>query len=798
MPYLDQAEFYSEFGSFDVSITLPSNYIVGATGDLQNEDEKKQLEILSADTSWMKTPDFGGAGFPASSSQMKTLRYTENQIHDFAWFADKRFHVLKDKVKLPDSGREVTIWTMFTNQEASLWMNARSYVSHAILYFSKWIGDYPYNTFTAIQSALNSGSGMEYPGLTVIGLAKDPYLLDEVLAHEICHNWFYSALGSNERRFPFMDESIVSAYESRYMDKIYPGKKLWEIDFKNRKLARFFQIEEMPVQRIRELEWLVPARRNSEQPVNLAAPDYNYENYGSIIYNKAAQGFNYLQSYLGDSLFDSIMHDYYHTWKNKHPQPEDLRAVFKSHTEKDLSWFFDDFLGTTKRLDYKIVRLENQKLLIKNIGELNAPLLIAGMTGDSIISEKWEDGFEGKKWINSQWKNYSEIIIDPGHKMTELFRLNNNIRTSGLCPRADPVQFQLLYTVEDPDKRSLIFLPAFDWNSADGFMAGVAVHNGALIPKPIEYFVIPFYTFRNPSLTGYGKISINKTPYNNFIRLATLSLEGSQFGAPGNHDYQNVKVGLDLYFRPDKMINPVSQKVFGYYIAASDLPQIELFTKAKIRSYLQFGYLMERTGIINPFNMTVSFESGRSFQKASLELNYKYSYYGMKNGLEIRIFTGTMLKNTSDPIYSFSASGRGGREQYLFQGVYPDRFSEFPKTFWSRQMTLSEGGLVTPVNDSLGYSSRICSLSLTSSLPGKASLIPLKPFINLLLNDHGSGTNYKSPLFYEAGFKIGIWGVFEIYFPLLVSDNIDVITGSFRNRIRFVFRLDKINPKSFK
>jgi len=799
MPYLDQAEFYSEFGSFDVSITLPSNYIVGATGDLQNEEEKKQLEILSADTSWMNTLDFGGAGFPASSSQMKTLRYTENQIHDFAWFADKRFHVLKGKVKLPDSGREVTIWAMFTNQEASLWMNARSYISHALLCYSKCIGDYPYNTFTGIQSALNSGSGMEYPGLTVIGLAKDPYLLDEVLAHEICHNWFYSALGSNERRFPFMDESIVSAYESRYMDERYPGKKLWEIDIKNRKLAKFFQIEEMPVQRIRELEWLVPARRNSEQPINLAAPDYSIENYGSIIYNKAAQGFNYLRSYLGDSLFDSIMHDYYHTWKNKHPRPEDLKAVFESHTEKDLSWFFDDFLGTTRRLDYKIVRFENQKVLIKNTGELKAPLLIAGMIGDSIISEKWEDGFEGKKWINSDRNNYSEIIIDPGHKMTELFRLNNNIRTSGICRRADPVQFQLLYTVEDPDKRSLIYFPAFDWNSTDGFMAGVALQNGTLIPKPVEYFVIPFYTFRNPSLTGYGKISINETPYNNFIRLATLSLEGSRFGAPGNQAYQNMKVGLDIYLRPDKMINPVSQKVFGYYIAASDLPQVELLTKAKIRSYLQFGYLMERTGIINPFNMMVSFESGRSFQKASLELNYKYSYYGMNNGLEIRIFTGTMLKNDpADPLYAYSASGRGGREQYLFQGLYPDRFSKFPKTFWSRQMTLSEGGLVTPVNDSLGYSRWICSLSLTSSLPGKASRIPIKPFINLLLNDHGSATNYKSPLFFEAGLKAGFWNFFEIYFPLLVTDNIDAITGSFKNRIRFVFRLDKINPRSFK
>jgi len=797
MPYLDQGEFYSEFGSFDVSITLPSNYVVGATGNLQNEEEMKWLDMLSADTSWMKTPDFGGAGFPPSSDQMKTLRYTENQIHDFAWFADKRFHVLKGNVKLPDSNREVTTWVMFTNQEASLWIDAISYVNRAIWYFSKCNGDYPYNTFTAIQSALTSGAGMEYPGLTVIGLAGDPYLLDEVLAHEICHNWFYSSLGSNERRFPFMDEGIVSAYESRYMDERYPGKKLWEIDLKNRKLAKFFRIEEMPVQRIQEYDWLIPGRSNLEQPGNLAAPDYTYANYGNIVYSKVALGFNYLRAYLGDSIFDSSIHDYYHTWKFRHPGPDDLRAIFESHSAKDLSWFFDDFLGTTKRLNYKMVRLDNQKLLIKNKGELKAPLLIAGMIGDSICSQKWEDGFEGKKWITTDLNNYSEIKIDPQHKMTELYRLNNNIRTSGICRKADPFQFQFLYTIEDPDKRYLMYIPAFDWNKTDGFIAGVILNNGTLIPKPVEYLVIPFYTFRNPGLAGYGNISFNITPYDNLIRLATFSMEGSQFGAPGNQNYHIAKIGLDLNFRTNKMTNLINQKVFGYYVAASDLTQIELLMQAKMRSYLQFGYIMERTGLIDPFNMSVSFESGKSFQKTSLELNYKYSYYGKNSGLEVRIFAGAMLKNTSsDPFYAFSASGRSGREQYFYQGIYPDRFSEFPKTLWSRQMTLSEGGLVTPVNDSLGYSRWICSLSLTSNLPEIVSWIPVKPFVNLLLNDHGRGTIDKSQLFFEAGLKTGIWNFFEIYFPLYVSDNINSLSGSFKDRIRFVFRLDKLN--SFK
>ena len=191
--------------------------------------------------------------------------------------------------------------------------------------------------------------------------------------------------------------------------------------------------------------------------------------------------------------------------------------------------------------------------------------------------------------------------------------------------------------------------------------------------------------------------------------------------------------------------------------------------------------------------MSIGFETGKSFVKTSLEINHKLSYNGKNSGLESRFFAGAMLKNgNADPRYGISAGGRSGRELYLYQGIYPDRFGEFPNTLGSRQMTLSEGGLVTPVNDILGYSRWVCSLSLTSSLPGKVSVIPVKPFVNLLLNDHGAGINNKSLLFVEAGFKAGIWNLFEIYFPLLVSDNINSIAGSFKNRIRFVFRLDKL------
>jgi len=339
-----------------------------------------------------------------------------------------------------------------------------------------------------------------------------------------------------------------------------------------------------------------------------------------------------------------------------------------------------------------------------------------------------------------------------------------------------------------------MYIPALNWTKENGLMFGVALHNGFLTPKPFEYFVMPFYVFNNSGLAGFGKVAYNIIPFEKLIRKATFSLEGTQFGAPGDQNYHNLKTGIDLYFRPEKMNSTFTQKVYGKYIAASDLFKIEQAKKATMSSYLQFGYQLDKSSIINPFNLLTSVESGPSFLKTSVTFNYKISYYGKKKGLDMRLFAGTMLKNNREiPFYALSAGGRGGREQYLYEGTYPDRFSAFPTSFWSRQMTFTEGGLVSPVNANLGYSQWLVSLSLTSNLPGKINKIPIKPFINLLLNDHGLATGHDSPFFYEAGLKAGLWNFFEIYFPVLVSSNIESITGSFKDRIRLVFNLNSFS-----
>jgi hypothetical protein len=237
------------------------------------------------------------------------------------------------------------------------------------------------------------------------------------------------------------------------------------------------------------------------------------------------------------------------------------------------------------------------------------------------------------------------------------------------------------------------------------------------------------------------------------------------------------------------MNSPLRQKVFGYYVTASDLNQILQAEKAKMQSFIQLGYQIEKTGYINPFTLLILSEINQTYQKASIELNYRYSYYGRDRGLDIRFFTGCMLKNNSKAdFHALAASGRSGREEYLYDGTYFDRFSVFPETILSRQMSLSEGGLVSMVNDSLGFSRWLVSVSFSSSLPESISRIPVKPFVNLLMNDHYFGQ--ASPLYFEAGLKTGIWGLLEVYVPLLVSRNIHSISGPFKDRIRFEIKLD--------
>jgi hypothetical protein len=330
MPYLEQGEFYSEFGNFDVRITIPKNYVVGATGELQNDpdssrDEKNWL-LTRNNFTWepikQKTKIKGGGTkttiqkFPPSSLETKTLRYAQHNIHDFAWFADKRFIVNHDTCQLA-SGKIIDVFTYYEPQQKATWKNSVQYCKQAVRFYSSQLGEYPYNVVSAVQGPQSFGGGMEYPTITVISPTSSAKQLDIVLAHEIGHNWFYGILATNEREHPWMDEGVNSFYEHRYSAEYYKTTPSEE-----RTLFETFTAEK------------------SDQPIETTSEKFNLVNYNLVAYYKTSEWLRWMEEQVGKESFDKAMKEYYGRWQFKHPEPEDFKEIMEESTGKNLDSIF--------------------------------------------------------------------------------------------------------------------------------------------------------------------------------------------------------------------------------------------------------------------------------------------------------------------------------------------------------------------------------------------------------------------------------------------------------------------------
>ena len=325
MPYLDQGEFYSEYGAYDVSITLPQEYVVGATGNLVSEEERIWLEKKAAGNNNVLSLKSG--------KKQKTIQFIEKNVHDFAWFADKNYKVAKGEVIL-SNGHKVTTWAMYPESESALWSHAIEYINDALSYFSNWYGNYPYNQCSAVYGQIEAGGAMEYPTITVVGNTSSATMLENYVMHEVGHNWFYGMLGFNERRYPYLDEGFNTFSEFRYMRTKYPDLKFYRFIFDHPAAAKWMNLDGRLYGSYYYYGYLLSARTKRDQPMNLTSADYTLFNYGVVVYFKSALAYNYLFEYLGEAEFNRIMQQFFREWQYRHPGPTISGRHLKRAVEK--------------------------------------------------------------------------------------------------------------------------------------------------------------------------------------------------------------------------------------------------------------------------------------------------------------------------------------------------------------------------------------------------------------------------------------------------------------------------------
>lgn len=488
-------EFYGDFGDFDVELTFPNNYVVEATGILTNEKEvlpddlKSKLSIKN-----FKNKPYGeapGTVIPADGTS-KTWKYHAENVHDFAFTADPTYRI--DEV----IWNGVKCVAIAQEPHCAGWQNAASYAARIIEVYSKDFGMYAYPKIVVADAR----DGMEYPMLTMDNGSDPGYR--SLLCHEIGHNWFYAMVGNNETYRAFMDEGFtqfINAWALERLEGYY---------FKQRETRWLDQKITTPMNQQYYTvygPYLRAALSDEDGFINTHSDMFNSAlGHGggySMVYRKTATMLYNLQYVLGDSLFSKAMQHYFHQWKFCHPYPEDFRNSITQVAQTDLSWFFDQWIETDKKLDYKICGIKNSDsengyiIKFKRKQRMQSPIDFTvisncGLKYDYHIPNKWfikqTDATILPKWEG--WDKLREtysahvhipcgiksVMIDTTDRLGDCYQIDNT------WPRPYKLVFDKWQKPNYSDWKNYVFYmrPALWFNNYDGLKIGIHAESNYL------------------------------------------------------------------------------------------------------------------------------------------------------------------------------------------------------------------------------------------------------------------------------------------------------------------------------
>ena len=429
IPYMGGAEFYLDYGNFDFTITAPSSLVVVGSGELLNLTEvltPGEISKLAAAKNSDKTvfvkdsADVENGNVHPQKAELTWHFFCKNS-RDVSWAASKAFLWDAARINLPN-GRKALAQSVYPieSKGQNAWSRSTEYVKAAIeLYSDKW---FPY-TYPVATNVAGTVSGMEYPGIVFCGSDQKTGELWEVTNHEFGHNWFPMIVGSNERKFAWMDEGF-----NTFINKV---------DTKVFNNGEYYQKQDVE----RNAQGMFPPDANSI----MTLPDVTPDNFsGMSEYEKPALALTVLrEQILGEDRFDYAFQTYIKRWAFKHPTPWDFFHTMDNAAGEDLGWFWNEWFFTTWKLDQAVKAIDytdndptkGSLITIENLEEMAMPVTIAikeenGKSGIvKLPAEIWERGGEWQFTYKSTSKIVS-AVIDPDHKLPDINPDNNSF--SGL------------------------------------------------------------------------------------------------------------------------------------------------------------------------------------------------------------------------------------------------------------------------------------------------------------------------------------------------------------------------------
>jgi hypothetical protein len=415
--YLGNAEFYMGYGNYDVALTLPAGWLVDATGRLQNPAEvlsaqsRARLDSASHASGIVhvvtESDRQAGKNTTTGTNGKLTWRYRAENVRDVSWAASQLYLWDATNAVVGDvtgDGRPDTsaIYSFYRPEQRRIshWDESARYSRYSIEFFSKYLAPYPYPHMSAVDGPTSCG-GMEYPMMTCIGGQWDTLGLYEVTTHEIGHMWFPMVVGSDEKRYAWMDEGLTQFDQSQSMDAFFKG---FDDEARNRK--NYLDIAEVG----NEVELM---HHGDRYPT--------YASYGVASYYKPASVLVALRGVLGRETFHKALTEYIRRWSYKHPSPYDFFHTFEDVSGKDLSWFWRTWFFETWKLDQAIDTVtavgDSLDIVVDNRGKAPMPVLLT-ITRSNGQADRLT--IPADVWFSGERRHSIRIARDPTVKNIEI------------------------------------------------------------------------------------------------------------------------------------------------------------------------------------------------------------------------------------------------------------------------------------------------------------------------------------------------------------------------------------------
>jgi hypothetical protein len=366
LPHTGRQEFYNDFNDYNLSVRVPKNYVVWATGDLLNPDEVLQPAISkrlkdsysSDDVTHIASFDEMQQHKITQQNDWNTWKFTANHITDVCFAVSKNYVWDATSVLVDAKNHRRTSVQAAYNDTAKDFHQSAKWTQHALKYFStEWPGvPYPFSKMTAFQGHAD----MEYPMMVNDATTSNMKFSQMVQDHEIAHTYFPFYMGINEKRYAFMDEGWATTFEY-LIGQEEVGKEAADAVYRNFRIRRYINNPDT----------------EEDQPIITMSTQVSGAGYGHNSYGKASLSYLALKDLLGDSTFKKALHHYMDAWNGKHPIPWDYFNAMNAGAGQNLNWFFNNWFFTNNYIDLKIDTLKKENgfytVNVKNIGGFAIP-----------------------------------------------------------------------------------------------------------------------------------------------------------------------------------------------------------------------------------------------------------------------------------------------------------------------------------------------------------------------------------------------------------------------------------------